>query len=675
MSDPRPPRPWPRWLVIFLILGLYFTLRGYHSRDSDQAYRLPLLLHRQDPSLFADDPFVRSFDAFNPHRGTLALLDAASRAVGLSTALAGLFILTFVATCHGLDRLARAAWPEAGPKVGLVTIGLVLTAKAGNIGTNHLFEAMLLDRLMAFALGWVALGLVVEEPRRGPWGALAIGMATLIHPSVGLQLAMLLGTGWVVWAIRPCGSGVSWRRALIGLGTLGLALVPGLALNLGQGDQLLRGLPPDEFRLLSVELQGPQHMLPHLWRWSQWLAWACYPALALLTLGTRGRSLRDSDPDPDSPGGGATPPARVRLTILLAINLAGLALAWLGVEGLHDLRLTLFQPFRMATICRGLALVALSERVLGHWRSGTTTGRARAALLAAGLLGDRAFLVVTLVELGMTGMDGLRARYYQRGDPWWLSRSLAGGVILGGGLWFLTRHDTESGQWPLLGALVATCLASRLGPGRDFELCWTPRRLAIAVLLCWSAPLVALAVVFDPASVAGHPRGWVRPLVERCRFAAVPTDDVERLALWCRDQTPRTARFIGPPGPKTFRLWSLRSVAFNRAASPYHAQGLADWSARFRDHVGFSGSNADLVRAYLSDRHGLERRYQEMTDADLAALAVRQGATHIVAAAPRNREQIGEGPLELLHVEGCYAVYRVRAPQVARAPDSVIKRD
>jgi hypothetical protein len=673
MSNPRRPRPWPRWLVIFLILGLYFTLRGYHSRDSDQAYRLPLLLHRQDPSLFADDPFVRGFDAFNPHRGMLALLDATSRAVGLSAALAGLFIFTFVATGLGLDRLARATWPDAGPRVGLVTIGLVLTAKAGNVGTNHLFEAMLLDRLMAFALGWLALGLVVEDPRRGPGGALAIGMATLIHPSVGLQLAMLLGTGWVIWAIRPSVSGVSWRRTLIGLGTLGLALAPGLALNLSQGDQLLRGLPPEEFRLLSVELQGPQHMLPHLWRWSQWLAWGCYPVLALLALGTRGRTR--SDADSDSPCEGATPPARVRLTILLAINLAGLALSWFGVEGLRDLRLTLFQPFRMATICRGLALVALSDRVLDHWRSGVWTGRARAALLATGLMGDWAFLIVTLVELGMTGMDGLRARYYQRGDPWRLSPSLAGGVILGGGLWFLMRHDTESGQWPLLGALVATWIASRLGLGRDFELCWTPRRLASAVLLCWSAPLVALAVVFDPASVAGHPRGWARPLVERCRFAAVPTDDVERLALWCRDQTPRSARFIGPPGPKTFRLWSLRSVAFNRAASPYHARGLADWSARFRDHVGFSGSNADLVRAYISDRHGLERRYQEMTDADRAALAVRQGATHVVAAAPRNREPIDEGPLELLHVEGRYAVYRVRAPQVARASDSVIERD
>ena len=134
---------------------------------------------------------------------------------------------------------------------------------------------------------------------------------------------------------------------------------------------------------------------------------------------------------------------------------------------------------------------------------------------------------------------------------------------------------------------------------------------------------------------------------------------MERLAVWCRDHTPARARFIGPPGPKTFRLWSLRSLAFNRAASPYHAEGLADWSVRFRDHVGFEGSTAAFVRAYLADRHGLERRYQAMSDEERAAPARRQNATHVIAA-PRPAGIKGDGPLVLLHSEGRSAVYRVR---------------
>src|SRR4051812_37722407 len=149
----RRSRAW----AVFAALGLYLTLRGYHSRDGDQAYRLPLLLNWQDPSHFARDPFVRALDGFNPHRGSLVLLDIASRPFGLSVGLFTLFAATFTITCLAFERLARLAWPDGGGRVGAAAVMLVLAAKAGNIGTNHLFEAMLLDRLIALALGWSAL--------------------------------------------------------------------------------------------------------------------------------------------------------------------------------------------------------------------------------------------------------------------------------------------------------------------------------------------------------------------------------------------------------------------------------------------------------------------------------------------------------------------------------------
>ena len=103
----------------------------------------------------------------------------------------------------------------------------------------------------------------------------------------------------------------------------------------------------------------------------------------------------------------------------------------------------------------------------------------------------------------------------------------------------------------------------------------------LAMSLAWAVPVLALVAGLMPAERS--PLG--RILVARCRFLEVPVDDVERLAAWCRENTPRSAMFVGPPGPKTFRLWSRRSLAFNRAGSPYHAAGLADWFARFQDHV------------------------------------------------------------------------------------------
>lgn len=652
-SSIAPDTP-PRWPVLFLILGLYLTLRGYHSRDGDQAYRLPLLLHRQDPSLFADDPFVRAFDAFNPHHGYIALLDLASRPLGLSAGLFLLFAMTFAATCHGLDRLSRAAWPGDTPGVGLAAIGLALTAKAGNIGTVHVFEAMLLDRLVGLALGWLAIAWAVERPETaGRRSSIAIGLATLVHPSVGLQLAMVLGASWVAWGMARRATNVDLRRATLALVALGLAIAPGVAMQVGQGTRLFRGLTPEEFRLLSVELQNPQHMLPHLWRMPQWLAFACYPILALLALARPGSDAVRAH----------WPAARARLAIVLAVSLAGVGLSWVAVEVLHDLRVTVLQPFRMATLFRGLAIVALSGRVVALWRNRRFVDRCRALILTVGMAGDWMLVVATAIDLVVTTIEAPWIRRLFRLGPTPATSKIAFGMALLLGLAFLSRHDTGSGHWPLLGAVA---VASLVSGGVRGQIRWTRRRSAMAMVMAWAVPMAALLA----SSVAGPAAPWAVALVGRCRFTAVPIDDIERLAVWCRAHTPAGARFIGPPGPKTFRLWSLRTLAFNRAASPYHAAGLADWSSRFRDHVGFDGPAAALVRAYQDDRHGLERRYQEMSDARRAALAVRQGAGYVVAAAPASRpgtDTRHDGPLELLHVEGRYAVYRVREPALSTA--------
>jgi hypothetical protein len=623
-----------RWPIFLLIFGLFLTCRGYHAFDGDQAYRFPLLLHRQDPTLFATDPFVSAFDQFNPHQGYLAVLDWSSRPFGLATGVLALFTLTLLATTYGVDRLTRAVWSDSGAKVGVVALILVLLAKAGNIGTNHLFESTLLDRLIGFALGWIGFATAVSDPlRRGIGvGAVTLGLAALIHPSVGLQLALTLGASWGIWAILPRKTDVRWTQAVLAVGALSLGLFPAILLMAGQSGKLFQGLSSEEFRRLAVLIQGPQHMLPSTWRISQWLAWGCYPALAILSLWQSKRPW---------------PASRVRFAMMFGVNLVSLGAAYVAVEVLGDLRVTVFQPFRMATLTRGLALVAIAGRLVELWDRGDLCSRGRVVLIGSGLCGDWMMVVATTVELSTTVVEasGLASRWVR----------FVGLAILGSGLVFLARHDTESGHWFLLGTLAALVLGQFIVV--RLSLRWTRRRLALAIGLSWTVPLTALILgmsLKDPGSAR-----WSAWLVERCRFSEIPTDDLERLGLWAREATPKSSRFIGPPGPKTFRLWSRRSVAFNRAGSPYHAEGLADWAERFREHVGFSGSTDEFARAYLADRHGLEAGYGRMTDSELAQLARSQNADHVLTASNRHSSS-GPSPLVKLKTEGRYSVYRVQ---------------
>ena len=654
----RRERQLPSWLPWVVLLGAYLTLRGYHSFDGDQAFRLPLLLHRQDPGLYADDAFVRALDAFNPHRGSLALLDLITRPVGLPAGLFLVFVLTFFATCWGVRRLTGAVWPEHGPAVGWVAIGLVLSAKAGNIGTNHLFEAMVLDRLVAMALGWVAIALTVTRPSSSAWpSASAIAMATVVQPAVGLQLAMVLAVSWLTWALLGRVSAVSLRTATWGLASLAFAVVPGLAINLPQRSTLLGDLPPDLFWLLSVELQSPQHMLPHLWRMPQWLSWCSYFALALLSIAPVAS---------ETPNGSTL--VRRRLGIMLGLILVGLAIAWSAIEVGHMVRVTIFQPFRMGTVARGIALVLISGRLVTLWQTGSALGRIRAAVLATGFLGDWMLVVATLGEMAVSAIESGRRILGSR----WIPRAapiIVYGVAIASGLNFLGHHDTESGHIPLS---IAVVVGGLTGPGLWRQrgrleilarLRMRPRWAVAMVGTAWLLPVSALCAALIPPQYLVARSALVRGLVDRCRFYPVPLDDIERLAVWCREHTPGSSRFIGPPGPKTFRLWSRRSLAFNRSGSPYHGEGLAAWFARFQDHVDHHGTTAEFVRAYVTHRHEFEARYQAMSDARRAALAIRQGADHVIADSPRGSStSICEGtaqPLELLHVEGRYAVYRV----------------
>ena len=307
---------------------------------------------------------------------------------------------------------------------------------------------------------------------------------------------------------------------------------------------------------------------------------------------------------------------------MLAIILVGLGAAWYAIEVRHQVRVTVFQPFRMATVARGIALVFVAGRLVALWRQGDWLGRLRAILIAVAFTGDWLLVVVTLAELAVSAAEAIRT-------------SLALGAIAGGsstrpscsamlalGLNFLAHHDTEYGHIPLLAALGAG-LADRIvgtageatrssrsrwaaGPGRRARLrggtrprpgpsrwrrCWRRR--------CrWIMPL------------ARHP--LVRGLISRCRFAAVPADDIERLALWCRDHTPATARFIGPPGPKTFGSGRCGAWPSTGRRAPIMRTGWPTGSRGFRTmSISTARPRSSCVPTWatvMASKHATRRR-------------------------------------------------------------------
>jgi hypothetical protein len=644
--DDRPIGRSPAW-GLFVLLGVYFTFAGYRSFEGDQAYRLPLLLHQLEPKLYAHDPFVSAFDRFNPHQGYLRLLGVGTRLIGLPATLFIGFVLTFGVSGWALGRLTRAVWPGDGPAVGTIAFGLALVAHAGNIGTNHLFEPILLDRLVALGLGWTALGSLVVPTSWAPLSvAGCIAAASVVHPSLGLQWGLLLTAAWLACGLLAGWRGVARKQALAGAMASAVVLLPAIIALPATTRVLFEGMDPAQYHVVAAYVQSPQHMVPHLWRFPQWLAWFAYLAAAGLGIAAF-REPADQSNVPD-----AAEPRR-RLLCVLGLLLAGLLVAGLAIEAGNS-RVTLFQTFRMATAVRGLCLVLVSGPVYRLWQRGTFAGRLRACLMAAALTAD--WPMVWII-----GLEAL-IRLAERGG-----RRVGASSILGSAAaiaWWLRQHDPEQG-FVALGAAIPVAGLAQILSARLPRLDWTPKRRLRLAGLVWTIPAIAVTLQLGGVETTAWPLGVLKA---HLRVTETPIDDLERLALWCRDHTPSDARFIGPPGPKGFRLWSRRALAFNRAGSPYHAAGLADWAARFQAHVGHTGDLAGFARSYLANRQELEQRFDHWDAEQLARLATGQGAGYVLAASSAALDDPAGDNLALLRTEGRYAVYKVQSNRVSERP-------
>ncbi len=223
------------------------------------------------------------------------------------------------------------------------------------------------------------------------------------------------------------------------------------------------------------------------------------------------------------------------------------------------------------------------------------------------------------------------------------------------GLNFLGHHDTEYGHIPLLAAPGAGSLAGILGHrgrrnflSRSWSTEWTALRLGGS-----TRPGVAC-----PAGGARGGRHSVEPPVSRHRSGDGPDRPVP-----VRRGAGRRRRAAGPLVPRAHardgpvhRTARSQDVSALVAAEPGVQSGrqplprgrsgrlvrAISGSCRFPRH------RAEFVRSYVGDRHGFEARYQAQSDAERAALALRQGASYVVAAAPaatrRIRPAVGRPP-------------------------------
>ena len=227
---------------------------GYRFAASDQAFYIPAILRRLDPSLFAGSAGLIESQA------ALTLIDEIAagvvRLTGIS--LQALFLASYVGTLvlmaaaaiHIGSRLYRTGWAVAA-------LGAALTLRhaIAKTGANTL-EGYFHPRQLAFALGLWAAAMFLD--RRGRTALIFLAAAAEIHPTTAAWFAVWLAAAAI--AGRP-----EWLGAV--LAAIALAAI-------AAGLVLARGPLADQLTVMDaawLDAIGEKDLYPLEWPLDAWL--------------------------------------------------------------------------------------------------------------------------------------------------------------------------------------------------------------------------------------------------------------------------------------------------------------------------------------------------------------------------------------------------------------------
>jgi hypothetical protein len=239
---------------------------GYRYGASDQAFYVPAVLARMDPSLFPRD------GALIASQARLTLIDETIGALAqlTSVSLPALFVALYCVTlcllaaagCLIAGRLYRSHWATVA-FVAALTLRHAITTS----GTNTL-EGYFHPRQLAFALGALAIAALLRD-RLAPAAALVL-LAGILHPTTALWFA--------IWA--AVAAAVNDRRARMPVGVAaGAAAIAGVwAVTAGPIAGRLEIMDSEWLATLASK----DYLFPIDWPVSVWLINLGYAPLIVL---------------------------------------------------------------------------------------------------------------------------------------------------------------------------------------------------------------------------------------------------------------------------------------------------------------------------------------------------------------------------------------------------------
>ncbi len=573
-TAPFLPGPRDAGLVLLAaVLALFLNGYGYGAGDSE--LYIPLVEHAADSARFAGDYLFSEPTAganlWVPAMGFL------NRFVPTQVLFFTGHLLSLILIFASVLVLARVLFKNRAA-VLFAVLFLVSWKPVGGPVTRTL-DSFFTLRMSAVPLSLFFLAAWFDKRHR--LAALLAAATFLIHPLSGIVPAVLLVAGGFMDP-RPG----RFRRMTEALGLFALAVSPlAFRVLLSPGPHAFL-FSADPAWLAQVRQHLPYHFLS-LWKGEFFLQAGGYAGLLAAALVYRRLSGSSGEKD--------------RLAWVLLAVCGGLFLAAWVFGDLVPVALAIeLQLFRSPHLVVILAM-AFAGWMAGEgarMAGGAGTGPGAAWRILQGMF--PLFMAAVLLgrpEVQYQGIPvlaaGWGALYARKLSAAW--RGGLGIVACAGAVSVLVMGDSpvHPAMALALGAAFLALEAARMwGKGL-----WPARGPA---WWSWAAVSVAVALVSGARLADGS-------LFQALQVPGLaPENSWVRTAGWCRDHTPKDARFLVHPRSHGFRVFSGRSIVGNNkdgGPAVFSRSFLNEWTNRMDDLRGFDGFNAARFRA-LGEKYG-----------------------------------------------------------------------
>ncbi|MEM6255330.1 MAG: DUF6798 domain-containing protein [Cyanobacteria bacterium P01_D01_bin.156] len=568
----------PPWLTQVAMALCALVAYGYRFSRPNIFNQMPAVMALLDPTLYSQDFYVQEMTQFTPrsyYYYALALL--VKLGLGLPVVCFIYFAIAFAGFSLGLYAIGRHLGQSHLAAATLAFLGLAVAD--GTVGFNFLFQRS--PAPSAYAIGIAIWGIYFCLQQRWVRGYGLLGVSCLLQFLIGILPGVLLTPALIIHSVRE----KRWRQVLWAWGVLlllaGLVYSP-MVLSGNTGSDLFSDA---DFIWLYGYVRHPHHIILSSFPGDGWLRFLYFLLAGVACLYGSQRLQAHH---------------KITLGCTLLTGCGLLAIGYVFVElypvaTVAKLQFARVTPFMLLMSLAAIAVYASDQYDRGH--------KALALLLIVTPVIDNLGALLTLIVVLLTVLP-LRWKELQPLDRW-LQKS----PWVGYTLFAIILTVTYTYHLVVFLSFAYPFLVN------EFPITLKRLRLGAYVVTAASAVFVMLhlgGVVSHRSLGPFHRAIKLEPLVDK---------PVKALAVRFREDSPKDALVLVPPSELLFRYYSQRSVVANFKGYPFTDAGMVTWQQRMEDLVGPLTANLE---------GSLTQRFQQQTSSDVAAIAAKYGATHIL---------------------------------------------